>query len=91
MTLTAHIKGEVPYFKLKANVHVPALRREAFVRGLGTEEHLGGLKYRDLCKKIKDDVKAEVAHAAKFAEESNFPSADTLYTDNYSEPYPFLT
>ena len=56
MTLTAHIKGEVPYFKLKANVHVPALRREAFVRGLGTEEHLGGLKYRDLCKKIKDDV-----------------------------------
>jgi pyruvate dehydrogenase E1 component alpha subunit len=50
--------------------------------GLATEAEI---------KKIKDDVKAEVAHAAKFAEESNFPSADTLYTDNYSEPYPFLT
>jgi hypothetical protein len=46
----------VPYFKLKANVHVPALRREAFVRRLGTEEYLGGLKYQDLCKKIKDNV-----------------------------------
>jgi hypothetical protein len=56
VTLTAHVKGEVPYFKLKANVHVPALRREAFVRGLGTGEQLGGLMYRDLCKKIKEDV-----------------------------------
>ena len=56
MTLTAHVKGEVPYFKLKANVHVPALRREAFVRGLGTGEQLGGLTYRDLCKKVKEDV-----------------------------------
>jgi len=42
-------------------------------------------------KKIKDAVKAEVAEAAKFAEESDYPAADTLYTDNYSEPYPFLT
>jgi hypothetical protein len=54
-----HIKGEVPCFKLKAHVHVPALRREALVRRLGTEEHLGGLKERDLCKKIKDDVMEE--------------------------------
>lgn len=42
-------------------------------------------------KAIKDSVKNEVAAAAKFAEESNFPDASTLYTDNYSEPYPFLT
>ena len=50
--------------------------------GLATEEDI---------KKIKDAVKAEVAEAAKFAEESNFPDASELYTDNYSEPYPFLT
>jgi pyruvate dehydrogenase E1 component alpha subunit len=36
-------------------------------------------------------VKAEVAEAAEFAEESNFPDSSELYTDNYSEPYPFLT
>jgi hypothetical protein len=56
VTLTVHIKGGVPYFKFKVNVHVPALRREAFVRRLGMEEHLGGLKYQDSCKKINDDV-----------------------------------
>jgi hypothetical protein len=57
--LRVHIKGEVPYFKLNArNIHVViALRCEAFVHGLGTEEQLGGLKYRGLCKqKIKDDA-----------------------------------
>jgi hypothetical protein len=57
VTLTAHNKREIPYAKLKANTHVPALRREAFVRGLGTEEQLGELNYTNLCKKIKEDVK----------------------------------
>jgi len=42
-------------------------------------------------KEIKNTVKAEVAEAAKFAEESPWPDASELYTDNYSEPYPFLT
>ncbi len=50
--------------------------------GLATEEEI---------KAIKTSVKEEVAAAAKFAEESNFPDASELYTDNYSEPYPFLT
>ena len=50
--------------------------------GLATEAEI---------KQIKDDVKAEVAEAAKFAEESNYPPGEDLYTDNYSEPYPFLS
>lgn len=49
---------------------------------LATEEEI---------KAIKDSVKQEVAEAAKFADESPFPDASELYTDNYSEPYPFLT
>ncbi|MEM6769854.1 MAG: pyruvate dehydrogenase (acetyl-transferring) E1 component subunit alpha [Bacteroidota bacterium] len=52
------------------------------VNGMATAEEI---------KAIKDAVKNEVADAAKFAEESNFPDASELYTDNYSEPYPFLT
>ena len=50
-----------------------------------------GLASEEDIKQIKDDVKAEVAAAAKFAEESDYPDASELYTDNYSEPYPFLT
>jgi len=43
-------------------------------------------------KKIKDAVKAEVDAAVKFAEESSFPDASELYTDNYlQDDYPFLT
>ncbi|PHI18734.1 pyruvate dehydrogenase (acetyl-transferring) E1 component subunit alpha [Lewinellaceae bacterium SD302] len=42
-------------------------------------------------KEIKDAVKAEVADAFKFAEESNYPDASELYTDNYlQEDYPFI-
>ncbi|MBC6994965.1 pyruvate dehydrogenase (acetyl-transferring) E1 component subunit alpha [Neolewinella lacunae] len=50
--------------------------------GLATEAEI---------KAIKDSVKDEVADAAQFAEESNYPDPSELYTDNYSEPYPFLT
>ncbi|MFT7120863.1 MAG: pyruvate dehydrogenase E1 component alpha subunit [Neolewinella sp.] len=50
-----------------------------------------GLATVEEIKAIKDAVKVEVAEAAKFAEESPFPDASELYTDNYSEPYPFLT
>jgi hypothetical protein len=57
VTLTAHNKREIPYSKLKAHTHVPALVREAFARGLGTGEELGVLNYTALCKKIKADVK----------------------------------
>jgi len=42
-------------------------------------------------KKIKSEVKAEMLAAVKFAEESNYPSASELYTDNYTqENYPFI-
>ena len=41
---------------------------------------------------IKEAVKVEVAEAVKFAEESDYPSPDTLYEDNYVQSdYPFLT
>ncbi len=40
---------------------------------------------------IKAKIKAEVAAAVKFAEESDFPPASELYTDNYvQEDYPFI-
>ena len=50
-----------------------------------------GLATAEEIKAIKDKIKAEIAEAAKFAEESPLPNPDELYTDNYSEPYPFLT
>ena len=43
-------------------------------------------------KTIKDQIKAEIAEAVKFADESPYPDASELYTDNYvQEDYPFLT
>ncbi len=50
--------------------------------GLATEAEI---------KAIKDQIKQEIADAAKFADESPYPEGADLYTDNYSEPYPFLT
>ena len=41
---------------------------------------------------IKAVIKAEVAAAIKFAEESNYPDPSTLYEDNYMQKdYPFIT
>jgi len=43
-------------------------------------------------KKLKAEVKVEIDEAVQFAEESSFPDASELYTDNYQqEDYPFLT
>lgn len=40
---------------------------------------------------IKDQIKAEIDYAIKFAEESPFPDPSELYSDNYvQEDYPFL-
>jgi pyruvate dehydrogenase E1 component alpha subunit len=40
---------------------------------------------------IKDAVKDEMEDAVEFAENSPYPSADELYTDNYTqEDYPFM-
>lgn len=50
--------------------------------GLATEAEI---------KQIKNDVKAEVAEAAQFAEDSNYPDGKELYVDQYSAPYPFLS
>ncbi|MEM9919928.1 MAG: pyruvate dehydrogenase (acetyl-transferring) E1 component subunit alpha [Bacteroidota bacterium] len=48
-----------------------------------TEEEIGA---------IKAEVKKEIEAATKFAEESPYPDASELYTDNYTQKdYPFLT
>ena len=50
--------------------------------GLATEEEI---------KEITNAVKAEVNEAVKFADESDYPDASELYTDNYlSEPKVFI-
>ena len=42
-------------------------------------------------EKIKDTIKAEIKAALQFAEESDFPPAEELYTDNYlQKDYPFI-
>ncbi len=46
----------------------------------------------DAIKKIKADIKAEIDEAVEFAENSSYPDASELYTDNYQQDdYPFLT
>ncbi|WP_020534283.1 pyruvate dehydrogenase (acetyl-transferring) E1 component subunit alpha [Lewinella cohaerens] len=43
-------------------------------------------------KAIQSEIKEEIDHAYKFAEESPLPDASELYTDNYlQEDYPYLT
>jgi hypothetical protein len=59
VTQTADNKGEIPFSKLKAKIHVPALRVEALARQLGTQEEIGKLKYRALCNIIKEQIKAK--------------------------------
>jgi pyruvate dehydrogenase E1 component alpha subunit len=42
-------------------------------------------------KEIEDKIKDEIKAAVKFAEESDYPDASELYTDNYvQEDYPFI-
>jgi hypothetical protein len=59
VTLTAANKNEIPFKTLRAKHNVLALIEEAFVRGLGTQHDLGLLGYQKLCKKIKEQIKAE--------------------------------
>lgn len=45
----------------------------------------------DEIKAIKAKIKEEIAAAVKFADESDYPDASELYTDNYlQDDYPFL-
>ncbi len=45
----------------------------------------------DELKDIQDAIKTEINEAVKFAEESEYPPASDLYTDNYlQEDYPFI-
>ncbi|MFN7119462.1 MAG: pyruvate dehydrogenase (acetyl-transferring) E1 component subunit alpha, partial [Saprospiraceae bacterium] len=58
-----------------------------------TEDHIlsNGIATEAEIQAIKDQIKAEVEDAVKFAEESPFPDPSELYTDNYTQPdYPFI-
>lgn len=62
---------------------VKMVERKILEQGFLTEEAI---------QSIKDEVKAEIEDAAKFAEASDFPPAEELYTDNYvQKDYPFAT
>jgi pyruvate dehydrogenase E1 component alpha subunit len=51
-----------------------------------------GIATEDEIKDIKAKIKEEIDQCIKFAEESPYPDASELYTDNYlQEDYPYLT
>ncbi|MEL6717957.1 MAG: pyruvate dehydrogenase (acetyl-transferring) E1 component subunit alpha [Bacteroidota bacterium] len=51
-----------------------------------------GFATADEIKEIKNEIKAEIAEAVKFAEESPYPDASELWDDNYvQEDYPYIT
>ena len=73
-------KDEVKEYQAKDPIKVT--EKTILDNGLATEADI---------KAIKDAVKAEVAEAEKFADESDYPDASELYTDNYlSEPIEFI-
>ncbi|MCB0520011.1 MAG: pyruvate dehydrogenase (acetyl-transferring) E1 component subunit alpha [Lewinellaceae bacterium] len=58
------------------------------------ENHIleNGIASEEEIEAIKEAIKEEIEDAVQFAEESPFPAADELYTDNYTQPdYPFAT
>lgn len=61
---------------------VKMIKAKILENGIATEEEL---------KAIETDVKIEIEAAVKFAEESPFPDASELFTDNYmDENYPYI-
>lgn len=74
-------KDELAYYKGLDPVKNTELK--ILTDKIGTEEEI---------KAIKAKIKAEVAEAVKFAEESPLPDPKGLYEDNYKqEDFPFLT
>ncbi|MEM8527849.1 MAG: pyruvate dehydrogenase (acetyl-transferring) E1 component subunit alpha [Bacteroidota bacterium] len=73
-------KEELAEYKEKDPVKVTEQKLLDF--GFATEEEI---------KAIKNEIKAEIAEAVKFAEESDYPDASELWTDNYvQEDYPYI-
>ena len=87
-----------------AGIHAPVKRSESdrWARGLRKtgEDPIGRIEDRILSnniateedlKKIQDAIKIEIDASVEFAENSEFPPASDLYTDNYlQEDYPFI-
>jgi len=74
-------KEEVKEYKERDPINV--LEKKMLNENMATEADF---------KKIKADVKAEIDAAIEFAENSAYPDASELYTDNYhGDDYPFLT
>lgn len=77
---TYRSREEVNEYKEKDPVKV--VEKRLVDMGYATEEDI---------KKIKKDIKTEIEAAVKFADESDYPPASDLYTDNYvQEDYPFI-
>jgi len=47
-----------------------------------------GIMNEEEMKKVDDEVRAEVDHAVRFAEESPLPAPEELFTDVYADPLP---
>ncbi|MCB0704575.1 MAG: pyruvate dehydrogenase (acetyl-transferring) E1 component subunit alpha [Saprospiraceae bacterium] len=74
-------KEEVEEYKEKDPIRLTEAKILEF--GYATEAEI---------KAIKDMIKKEIDEAVEFAENSEFPDASELYTDNYAQDgYPFLT
>jgi len=74
-------KEELAEYKEKDPVKVT--EQKLLDLGFATEEEI---------KAIKGEIKAEIEAAVKFAEESPYPDASELWTDNYmQEDYPYIT
>ncbi|THH36521.1 pyruvate dehydrogenase (acetyl-transferring) E1 component subunit alpha [Neolewinella litorea] len=73
-------KDEVKSYQERDPIKV--IEKRILDNGIATEAEI---------KDIKDQIKEEIAEAAQFAADSPYPEPDDLYSDNYSQPYPFLT
>lgn len=74
-------KEEVEAYKKQDPIE--QVRTTILEKGIATEADL---------EKIEEEIKAEVADAVEFAENSPFPEPSEIYTEVYAEPnYPFIT
>lgn len=77
---TYRSKTEVEEYKDRDPINV--LESKLLTEKIATEEEI---------KAIKNAIKIEIDDAAKFAEDSPWPSPEELYTDNYvQKDYPFI-
>ena len=73
-------RDEVEEYKQKDPIKI--LENRILDEGIATEDEI---------KEIKSKIKEEIKEAVEFAENSDYPDPEELYTDNYKqEDYPFI-